>query len=128
MTFHELLAADVDDVFYNTDEMADTLMYYPKHGTPREITVIYTPLSPRTEDIQSHHELQRDVTEFRTRNNDTNGMTNPQRGDAIRLLTEAATVRWDFLHGDNSQDGAEWTVQFKKQTMQRAGHAVAPQL
>lgn len=126
MTLKSQIASDTIAVFFNTDEMAQTGKYFPKDGPPRDFVYVQF-VSPRTESIESHHELEVDTQQFSTPIDPEVGMTNPQRGDAVCFEDDAPQTRWDFAAIIDSDENV-FMLRFSKKKIQRAGHVSPPRL
>lgn len=126
MTLAAQIAADVDEVFLQTDDFAESLAYWPKEGAQRSITAVRVSLSMYRQTRQrqnlerNHHLLEDNELAFFVSRDATAGMPNPQLGDAIRIATDDPNDRWDFVSIEDS-DLVSFIVVFQKRKLLRQG-------
>lgn len=119
MSLADLIESDLDDVFLSQDDFAESIDYWPKDKGKR--TIVATRMgSTRSNQNEAHHLEQQEEVIFLVKKHATEGMLDPQLGDAIRLATDAKDARWDFA-GIIDSDLVSFNVKFRRSTLLRAG-------
>lgn len=82
MTLAELVAADVDDVFLNSDEFGETVSYTPSGGSVRSIVVVIGRRQNGLKDDRGHL-VDTGVITVYAKKSATTGINAPAKGDKI---------------------------------------------
>lgn len=126
MSLADQIAADVVDVFLETEDFAESIRYFPKGGAERGITVVRVTLSlyraqrQRQMAEDAHHLREENELAFFVSRDPEGGMPDPRIGDAIRISTDGPDERWDFLSIEDS-DLCSFIVVFRKARIHRHG-------
>lgn len=99
MTLAALMASDVDDVFLNTDEHAESCTFTPSSGSPRSITVVVIP-QPSEIANEHDHEVEHKVILVLAKKHATEGIDTPAKGDSISWQGRAYS--WVGWGGDDN--------------------------
>ncbi len=106
MTLKDRIAADLESVFYNTDEFAVAAEYTPASGTKRDIRVV-ADYGDGDEYRGADSYGVRCTMRIRT-----SEVAQPARSDRVTING----VSWIVIGADPSDDGLEWIVQANKVT------------
>lgn len=117
MTLKTLMAADLDNVFFNEDEFAVSVEYYPfGGGGKRTFTAVLSGGPSWKIEKDQFHEVRRRVITLLIKKSDTDGITEVKRGDHIKYLS----VNWDF--GEVAfEDDDSLLVQWKQSKVVNSG-------
>lgn len=120
-TFAEQLAADVENVFLNADEFAETVWYYPKTspGTPRQISAVVHRGGKR-DTAEQYTRTNAAITDLFASTDATTGIDSPQIGDAIRLAEDHPATRRGFVEEMHSDTDARF-LRFRLTEIAHAG-------
>lgn len=88
MTFKSNLAGDIDKIFLNTDEFADTITYTPDGGGSKQIKAIVDGLDIIQSDVATR-ENETDTIRITINSDPTLGIASPGYGDTaiVKSLT-----------------------------------------
>ena len=119
MTLKALMAADLDDVFFNEDEFAVSVEYYPDGGGgKRTFTAVLSGGPSWAIEKDQFHEVRRRVVTLLIRKSDTDGITEVNRGDHISYLD----ARWDFSNdGVKFEDDDSLLIQWQRSKVINSG-------
>lgn len=99
MTLKEQVDLDMQNVFMNTDEFAESIVYTPKCGTAKTIPAIVDRFQPDAKSQDQARVLQKTATII-IHNDATNGVTEiDTKGDKVTFapIVGQATVDWDIV-------------------------------
>jgi len=109
MGFKDILAADVSNVFTNSDEFGEPLSYQPKNGAARSVNGVVDHEGGYQD--QSFGESNIEVLDVFVSRDDTTGIDDPQLGDRIAR----ADGRWFAFSGQKLEtDESSWTLRFTR--------------
>ena len=98
MTLREQIHADVEGVFLNVDDFAETFYYLPAGGTRREI--VCTVVLERSEVIETQHGKQNQhVLQVFASKDETTGIDEPKAGDALWRKSQGTSDPQGFSYG-----------------------------
>lgn len=114
MGFKDILAADVSNVFTNSDEFGEVLSYRPKNGTARDVFCVVD-----DEGDYPDNSYGQDRTEFLDVfvARDAEGIDDPQQGDAIERNSRWFSFSGQVMKGDT----AGWTLRFTRTVPSKHG-------
>lgn len=125
MTLREQIAEDLESVFLNTDDFADSVTFYPKNGTPRTVVML---VDVRRDFRESEPGLVTvEVAECRCLRDPNNaskgGVDNPQIGDGILLSTEAdpSQRKFGYVGIATEISASDWVLHFSRDVLFRQG-------
>lgn len=110
MTLKSLMAADIDDVFLNTDEHAEEVLFTPVNGPQRSITAV---IDEKPSEIREdgNHLLNLRVISVFVKRDATTGISAPAMGDTLQW--DGKTFSYDGpITMDSDQDGVGLTLKF----------------
>ena len=121
MSLAAQIAADVSAVFLNADDFAETITYYRKTepGKPRQVQAVVDRASLKDESQQYRTET-RGLLVVQCSTDPTDGISDPQVGDAIRLAEDASAVRHPFVATRHTAAGMA-VLEFRRLDLVRAG-------
>lgn len=92
------MASDVDDVFLNTDEHAESVTYTPNGGSGRSIVVVILAI-PSEIAMEGNHEVEHKLINVFAKRDATTGINAPAKGDT--LTWQGRVYSWvGFIHED----------------------------
>jgi len=120
-TFAEQLAADVEAVFLNADEFAETVWFYAKTspGSPRQISAVVHRGGKRDQPEQ-YTRTNAALTDLFVSTDPETGIAAPQTGDAIHLAEDHPATRRGFVEEMHSDTDARF-VRFRLTEIAHAG-------
>jgi hypothetical protein len=122
LTFKQLLAADIENVFTNPNEFGEQLTYKPKDGVTRTINGV---VDEDGDYVQVGRDLDhRQFLDVFVSRDSTTGIDDPQLGDAIRRAIDP-DGKWYSYQGQKSDvDENAWTLRFVlDEVKQHGGHS-----
>lgn len=111
MTLREQMESDIEAVFLNTDEHAETVSYRARDSQPRDVTAIIDEDGLFQEDT-GHQKQQDTIDIFVSRAAD--GIPNPQTSDTVSFARGDETVT--YVYQGTVMDGDEfgWWLRFRR--------------
>lgn len=99
MTFKSQMSVDMESVFLNTDEFAESIVYTPKNGVAKTIPAIIdrVPVNSQGEDQARTLHKQAEII---IHNDATNGVTSiDKNGDKVTFpaLPGGTAIDWDVI-------------------------------
>ena len=127
MTIKTLDAADVYDIYLDTDSEADTVTFVPKDGSPRSVVVVAEEVG-RAEDSSGFGiKSTLDVFCGRDATHAKGGIDNPKPGDAILFGTDLDPLQEQYFYTGNvieKIDSYAWVLEFQRiEIVQVGGNA-----
>lgn len=119
LTFKQLLAADIENVFTNPNEFGEQLTYKPKDGVTRTINGV---VDEDGDYVQVGRDLdhQQFLDVFVSRDA-TTGIDDPQLGDAIHRAIDPEDKWYSFSGLNSDVDESGWTLRFLLDNVSRHG-------
>ena len=121
MTLKAQIEADVDAVFLQTDDHAETCTYFPNGGNSRSIVAVVDEDSTDTDEGMDMWRVER-LQVFVSRDAD-DGISDPQLGDGIRREDDTDDKVYSYAGIRSEADQFAWTLDFtRKVPLERGGH------
>lgn len=125
MTLREQIAEDLENVFLNTDDFADSVTYCPKTGEVRTVVMLVDRRRDFREDAQGLTHVE--IAECRCLRDPTNatkgGVDNPQIGDSVLLPASEDAEQRKFSYSGIVTDisASDWVLHFSRDVIYRQG-------
>ncbi len=114
-TLAEDMAADVETVFLNEDEFAESVAFKPANGPSRSIKAIVTEvMAPRA--YEKQHLTKSRRIEVMVSRNAVTGITETNRGDCLTWMSETWSNP-EVVSGD----AVSQLIRFERKTIESAG-------
>lgn len=112
MTFRDILASDLNAVFFNTDEFADTVAYTPAAGgQARSIKALLEYGDPDESGLPGMDALHTEAT-MEIMADATNGIAQVAANDVVAIGTDT----WRVLYAAKTHDGLIWRCRISRST------------
>jgi len=111
MTLKTQIAADLNTVFFNTDDFADTVTYTPVSGTGKTIKAIIDYGVPDESGLAGMDAVNTDA-ELWLQADATNGIASVAVNDAVTIGSET----WRVIYARKVDDGLIWRCRISRST------------
>jgi len=111
MTLKTQIAADLNTVFFNTDDFADSVTYTPAGGTAKTIKAIIDYGVPDESGLSGMDAMNTEA-EMEIQADATNGIAQVAVNDAVTIGTDT----WRVIYARKIDDGLIWRCRISRST------------
>lgn len=119
LSFRDMQDADLENVFLNTNEYAESLYYCPKGGTRRTIAGSVEEIGSFPDEDGGKFSLE--YLDIMVRRHATEGIDEPQLGDAITRLIDDPDKGYSYTGEKSDVDVNCWTLRFVRKVPYKLG-------
>jgi len=124
MTLKTVIADDFSQVILNTNELAETVTYYPKHGAERSVVGVVQEMSRLNgQEFGTQNTEEIWITVNRDPESSNGGIDLPQAGDGLRRASSVDVGQRMFAYTGMIEDvnPGSWCLQFARDILTRTG-------